>query len=183
MLVCFWLAIAPVDASTADTAAEIRTVDVPPITSTNPFYIGNRQPLTPEPFLKLPIGSINPQGWLRHQLELEARGMTGRLPEVSAWCKFEGNAWSSPQGQGHSGWEELPYWLKGYGDLGYVLGNRTIMAEARAAWQCPADGACNKSTFVLGRRPLLSPRSARRTAVVRGGARARRRRGAGSGRA
>ena len=131
MLVCFWLAIAPVDASTADTAAEIRTVDVPPITSTNPFYIGNRQPLTPEPFLKLPIGSINPQGWLRHQLELEARGMTGRLPEVSAWCKFEGNAWSSPQGQGHSGWEELPYWLKGYGDLGYVLGNRTIMAEAR----------------------------------------------------
>ena len=57
--------------------------------------------------------------------------MTGRLPEISKWCKFEGNAWASPEGQGHSGWEELPYWLKGYGDLGYVLEDETIIAEAR----------------------------------------------------
>ena len=57
--------------------------------------------------------------------------MTGRLPEISKWCKFEGNAWSDPQGQGHSGWEELPYWLKGYGDLGYVLGDQEIIKGAR----------------------------------------------------
>lgn len=57
--------------------------------------------------------------------------MTGHLEEISKWCKFEGNAWASPQGQGHSGWEELPYWLKGYGDLGYVLDNRAIIGEAR----------------------------------------------------
>ena len=54
--------------------------------------------------------------------------MTGRLPEISKWCKFEGNAWADPQGQGHSGWEELPYWLKGYGDLGYVLKDEAIIA-------------------------------------------------------
>ena len=57
--------------------------------------------------------------------------MTGRLPEISKWCKFEGNAWASPDGQGHSGWEELPYWLKGYGDLGYVLNDKKIIQEAR----------------------------------------------------
>ncbi|MBD3174174.1 MAG: transcriptional initiation protein Tat [Armatimonadia bacterium] len=33
-------------------------------------------------------------------------------------------------GQG-GGWEELPYWLKGLGDLGYVLGDERIIAEAR----------------------------------------------------
>src|SRR3954453_22718357 len=87
----------------------------------NSFYFGNREPLAASPFIKLPIGSITPKGWLRRQLELEANGMIGHLPEISKWCKFEGNAWSDPNGQGHSAWEELPYWLKGYGDLGYVL--------------------------------------------------------------
>jgi DUF1680 family protein len=94
-------------------------------------YVGNRKPLLSSPLIKLPIGAIEPHGWLRHQLELEARGMTGRLPEVSKWCKFEGNAWASAKGEGHSGWEELPYWLKGYGDLGYVLKDEQIIREAR----------------------------------------------------
>ena len=34
--------------------------------------------------------------------------------------QVRGNAWTDRSGQGHSGWEEMPYWLKGYGDLGYV---------------------------------------------------------------
>jgi len=57
--------------------------------------------------------------------------MTGHLQELSKWCKFEGNAWASPEGEGHSAWEELPYWLKGYGDLGYVLKDEPIIASAR----------------------------------------------------
>ena len=109
----------------------LRTVEVAPASSTNSFYVSSRAPLVPTPFIKLPIGAITPKGWLRHQLELEAQGMTGRLPEISKWCKFEGNAWADPQGQGHSGWEELPYWLKGYGDLGYVLDDETIIKKAR----------------------------------------------------
>src|SRR5881409_637798 len=67
------------------------------------LYIGNREPLAPSPFMKLPIGSITPKGWLRHQLELEAAGMIGRLLEISKWCKFESNAWAAADGQGHSG--------------------------------------------------------------------------------
>jgi hypothetical protein len=85
----------------------------------------------PSPLAKLPIGSIKPRGWLRHMLELEAAGMVGHLSEISAWCRFESNAWSNPAGEGHSGWEELPYWLKGYGDLGYVLGDQQIIRETR----------------------------------------------------
>src|SRR6266536_955632 len=97
----------------------------------NPLYLSNRDPLLPNPFLKLPIGSIRPKGWLRQQLVLEANGMTGHLPELSKWCKFDGNAWAAADGQGQYGWEELPYWLKGYGDLGYVLREDTIIRETR----------------------------------------------------
>src|SRR5262249_29980192 len=95
------------------------------------LYVANREPLLPSQFMKLPIGNIIPRGWLRQQLELEADGMTGRLPEISKWCKFEGNAWVSSEGRGHSGWEELPYWLKGFGDLGYVLKDERIIQETR----------------------------------------------------
>jgi hypothetical protein len=94
-------------------------------------YTGNREPLLPSPLVKLPIGAIEPKGWLRHQLELEANGMIGYLPAISKWCNFESNAWASAVGEGHSGWEELPYWLKGYGDLGYVLKDERIIKEAR----------------------------------------------------
>jgi DUF1680 family protein len=110
---------------------EVKVVDLPPVSSTNPFYTNSRAPLAPSPLIKLPIGSITPKGWLRHQLELEAKGLTGHLQEISKWCKFEGNAWANTNGQGHSGWEELPYWLKGYGDLGYVLKDEAIIQSAR----------------------------------------------------
>ena len=97
----------------------------------NSFYVTNRPPLVSSAFMKLPFGSIKPKGWLRAQLELEANGMTGHLEEISKWCKFEDSAWASPEGQGKYGWEELPYWLKGYGDLGYVLGDEKIIKAAR----------------------------------------------------
>src|SRR6185503_18395525 len=86
----------------------------------NQYYGGNRPPLLPSAFVKLPVGSIRPEGWLRQQLMLMADGFTGHLPEISKWCKFEGSAWTSPTGEGQFGWEEMPYWLKGFVDLGYV---------------------------------------------------------------
>ena len=108
-----------------------RVVDRPDTDKTNSFYVSNRPPLAPSPFVKLPIGAIKAQGWLRRQLELEADGFTGHLTEISKFLRKEDNAWLSPDGQGHSGWEEVPYWLKGFGDLGYVLGNQRIINESR----------------------------------------------------
>src|ERR1043166_7688477 len=110
---------------------EVKVVDLPPVSSSNPFYTNSRAPLAPSPLIKLPIGSVTPKGWLRHQLELEADRLTGHLQEISKWCKFESNAWADAQGEWQSGWEELPYWLKGYGDLGYVLKDEKIIAKAR----------------------------------------------------
>src|ERR1700675_4688336 len=108
-----------------------RIVKQIPADSRTKLYVSNREPLAANPLVKLPIGSIVPRGWLRDQLELEAQGLTGRLMEVSPWCRFEQNAWTDPEGKGHSGWEEMPYWLKGYGDLGYVLRDEAIIKEAR----------------------------------------------------
>ncbi|MEO8427026.1 MAG: hypothetical protein ABI651_07940 [Verrucomicrobiota bacterium] len=95
------------DHAKAAVKAEVKVAEVGPVRGKNDYYIGNRPPLEASPFIKLPIGAITPKGWLHHQLELEAQGMTGRLPEISKWCKFKDNAWASPDGEDHSGWEEL----------------------------------------------------------------------------
>ncbi len=96
----------------------------------NDHYVGNAAPLLPSPFYKLPVGSIQPRGWLGHQLGLMRDGQVGQLPRISPWCVKEGNAWLDPEGTGKAGWEELPYWLKGYGDLAYILDDKDMIAEA-----------------------------------------------------
>jgi hypothetical protein len=106
-------------------------ISVPGGSTPSPFYVSNRPPLLLSPLVKLPIGSITPRGWLLGQLEREASGMFGRLPEISPFLKKEGNSWLSPDGEGHSPWEEVPYWLKGFGDLAYVLKDEALLAEAR----------------------------------------------------
>jgi len=111
--------------------ADIRAVERPSTKVKNDFYIGNRLPLMPSPFIKLPIGCIKPAGWVRRQLELQADGYVGHLLEISRFLKKQDNAWLSPEGRGHSPWEEVPYWLKGFGDTGYVLGDERIIKEVR----------------------------------------------------
>lgn len=113
-------------------AADITIVRKPDTNGTNAFYVSNREPLTPNPLIKLPIGAIQPQGWIREQLVREADGFVGHLPQLSKFLNREDNAWIDPDAEGHSGWEEVPYWLKGFGDLGYVLNDQRIIDETRA---------------------------------------------------
>ncbi|MCC6357643.1 MAG: glycoside hydrolase family 127 protein [Phycisphaerales bacterium] len=99
--------------------------------ATNRHYVSNRPPLLPTPLIKLPVGTVRPGGWLKRQLELQAAGFIGHLGEISKWLVRDGNAWLSPAGEGHSNWEELPYWLKGFGDMAYLLGDEKLIAEAK----------------------------------------------------
>ncbi len=119
------------EAFAQEVASSATVVDYPDTSQTNRFYPGNRPPLLPSPFIKLPIGDIKPQGWVRKQLELQADGFTGHLNEISRFLKKENNAWLSKKGKGNHSWEEVPYWLKGFGDTGYVLGDERIVKEAR----------------------------------------------------
>jgi DUF1680 family protein len=117
-------------ACAAQTQAELRALQTPPTTGVNRYYAGNRPPLAPDPLIKLPLGSVRPEGWLRRQLVLESQGFSGKLEEISQFCKFDGNEWTSPAGQGKFGWEEVPYWLRGYVDLGYILQDPAIIRRA-----------------------------------------------------
>lgn len=112
-------------------STQVRFVEKLPSQANNRYYTGNRAPLLPSPAVKLPIGAIRPEGWLRHQLELMADGFTGHLTEISQFCDFKANAWTDPSGEGTRGWEEVPYWLKGFVDLGYVLKNQRIIDESK----------------------------------------------------
>src|SRR6185312_10415345 len=53
------------------------------------------------------------------------------LGEISAWLEKKNNAWFSGTGEGDHGWEEVPYWLKGYGDMGYILNDKSIIGETK----------------------------------------------------
>ena len=35
------------------------------------------------------------------------------------------------EGVGKYGWEELPYWLKGYANIGYMLDDKAMIKEAK----------------------------------------------------
>ncbi len=138
-------------------AESIETVARPATARVNPFYVGNRAPLLPGPLVKLPIGSIKPQGWLRQQLELQAGGYFGHLPELSRFLIKEGNPWLSPVGEGEKFWEEVPYWLKGYGDLAYVLGDPKMIAEAMV-WINGVIGSQREDGWFGPRANIKSPR-------------------------
>lgn len=109
----------------------IETVERPDISTKNSFYVSNKQPLQSLYFIKLPVGSIQPKGWLKKYLELQRDGLTGHLGEISAWLAKKNNAWLSKDGSGDHGWEEVPYWLKGYANLGYILKDPKIIAESK----------------------------------------------------
>ena len=113
------------------TIEKVSTVLRSNVSSVNSNYISNRQPLTPLQFIKLPVGSIQPGGWIKKYLELQRDGLTGHLGEISAWLDKNNNAWFSGNGTGDHGWEEVPYWLKGYGDLGYILHDKNIISETK----------------------------------------------------
>src|SRR6478609_10374172 len=110
---------------------KVSVVQRPSTTKYNSSYVSNRQPLLPLHFIKLPVGSIKPQGWVLKYLQLQRDGLTGHLGEISAWLEKINNAWFSGNGQGDHGWEEVPYWLKGYGNLGYILNDDAIISETK----------------------------------------------------
>ncbi|MDR1335704.1 MAG: glycoside hydrolase family 127 protein [Tannerella sp.] len=118
-------------ASCARPDTEIECVTRPATTSVNAHYTGNRLPLKPLHFIKLPVGSIKPGGWIEEYLHRQRDGLAGHLGEISAWLQKDGNAWLSPDGKGDYGWEEVPYWLKGYANTGYILNDAGMIAEAK----------------------------------------------------
>lgn len=115
-------------AAAKDDATVVR-VDRLPVAVRNKHYVSNQTPLMPQQFVKLPVGSISPEGWLLKQLELQRDGLNGHLGEISAWLQKEDNAWLKTGGKW--GWEEVPYWLRGYGNLAYIMKDEAMLKETK----------------------------------------------------
>lgn len=127
LLLVFLLSTAKL-AVAADTN-EFTQVIGPDVSRPQSNYLVNRAPLTSSVFMKLPVGTIHPDGWLRRYLELQRSGLTGKLVSLSMWLEKKNNAWLF-QGGDH-GWEEVPYWLRGYADLAFILDDQEMIDESK----------------------------------------------------
>ena len=91
---------------------------------------------------------IQPEGWLRRQLEIQAEGLAGNLDLV--WPDVRDSAWI---GGDREGWERVPYWLDGFIPLACLLRDEDLTARARRymnaimdrqqedGWICPCSRA------------------------------------------
>ncbi|MCC6289874.1 MAG: glycoside hydrolase family 127 protein [Chitinophagaceae bacterium] len=111
---------------------QVKVVQKPALNNINIFYTANKSPLQSLYFIKLPAGTIKPGGWVLKFLELQRDGLTGQLGNISAWLNKNNNAWFSGNGEGDHGWEEVPYWLKGYGNLAYLLSDAKMISETKS---------------------------------------------------
>jgi DUF1680 family protein len=146
--------------------AVVEVVERPPAGGQEAQYTATRAPLQPVPLLKLPIGAIEPRGWLRKQLQLQAAGFHGHLTEISPFLNKQNNAWLDPLGRGDHGWEEVPYWLRGFSNCAYLLRDERMLSEARVwieaafrsqkedGWFGPDEGRTGIATDLKGRDDL-----------------------------
>ena len=76
------------------------------------------QRLRPPSLLRLPTGATKPLGWLKDELTLQARGLSGQLP--SFWVYFVNSSWlGNPKGRDPQ--QFLPYYMQGAVPLSYQL--------------------------------------------------------------
>jgi DUF1680 family protein len=89
--------------------------------------VANRAPLQSNAYNLLPLGSIEPRGWLRRQLEIQASGLTGHLDEF--WKDLGNNSgWLGGTGES---WERGPYYLDGLLPLAYELQDARLVEKAK----------------------------------------------------
>ncbi|MBQ9358266.1 MAG: hypothetical protein IJT95_01835 [Abditibacteriota bacterium] len=69
---------------------------------------------------------IRPHGWLRRQLELQARGLSGNLHRI--WPDIRDSKWI---GGDKDGWERVPYWLDGFIPLAFLLEDEVLKKTAK----------------------------------------------------
>lgn len=119
------------------------------------LYLQNRPPLIKKPYLNLPLGNIQPEGWLKIQLEKMRDGLTGNLDTIYPEVMGERNGWLGGDGDG---WERGPYWIDGLLPLAYILDDEQLKAKVQpwVEWtltQQHADGYMGPVPFEVEPEP------------------------------
>ena len=105
--------------------------------------VKNREPLMRSAFYSLPLGSIRPAGWLRNQLLIQARGLSGHLDET--WPDVGPNSgWLGGTGES---WERGPYYLDGLVPLAYLLDDARLKAKAQRYLDWTLDNTSTNGMF------------------------------------
>ncbi|WP_329129989.1 glycoside hydrolase family 127 protein [Streptomyces sp. NBC_01476] len=92
------------------------------------LYTPNAAPLAPTAFLRLPPGAVTARGWLDGELRRQLAGLCGQYAAASHFLDMNTSGWAHPA---NTGWEEVPYWLRGYTDLAVLTGDATALAAVR----------------------------------------------------
>jgi hypothetical protein len=100
-------------------------------TQQGPNYPANKEPLKPNAFIQLPLGSVKPEGWLKEQLIIQSNGLPGHLDEF--WPSLTTSAWHGGEGEA---WERGPYYLDGLVPLAYMLDDQRLLAKVKT-WMEP----------------------------------------------
>ena len=87
-------------------------------------YNGNPEPLAQNAYIKLPLGAVKPEGWLRSQLEAQAEGLTGNIDDF--WPDLVNSSWRGGEGEA---WERGPYFLDGLVPLAYLTDNKKLIEK------------------------------------------------------
>lgn len=93
----------------------------------NVNYNYNPEPLYRNAYIKLPLGTVKPAGWLKTQLELEASGLTGNIDDF--WPDLVKSSWRGGDGEA---WERGPYYLDGMVPLAYLLDDSRLKEKVKS---------------------------------------------------
>jgi uncharacterized protein len=93
---------------------------------TNSNYKSNPEPLLKNAYIRLPLGTIKPSGWLKSQLEAQATGLTGNLDDF--WPDLVNSSWRGGNGEA---WERGPYFLDGLVPLAYLLNDERLIDKVK----------------------------------------------------
>ena len=92
-----------------------------------PQVVFNRAPLVEVPYAQLPIGEIQPEGWLQAQMQTLLDGMTGNLDKIYEFVVGDNNAWLGGEGDA---WERGPYWIDGALPMAYIMGDDALKQKS-----------------------------------------------------
>jgi len=92
----------------------------------NSNYKSNSEPLMRNAYIKLPLGTVKPSGWLKSQLENQAAGLTGNLGDF--WPDLVNSSWRGGNGEA---WERGPYYLDGLVPLAYTLEDTGLIKKVK----------------------------------------------------
>ncbi|WP_346238367.1 beta-L-arabinofuranosidase domain-containing protein [Niabella insulamsoli] len=87
-----------------------------------------RAPLKQDIYLELPIGAIQPKGWLKEMLLRQKSGATGKLDELYPSVMGKRNGWLGGDGDQ---WERGPYWIDGLLPLAYILDDKNLIQKVK----------------------------------------------------